>query len=85
MRISRLSTGQDLSACFSFSLDTDHFKRLASAHFRWPDGKVTPRGKLYSDDVQEHLGGMGAYAMADAFASALLPLLNDGKHREYHV
>lgn len=55
--------------------------RLAGAHFRWRDGSVTARGKIISDNVVDHLGGAGAFATAQDFASVLLLLINEGKHR----
>jgi len=64
----------------TFHLTPEQRQNLAGAHFRWPDGAVTARGKIYEDDVQAHLGGVGAYATADAFAQVLLPLANDGRH-----
>ncbi|KAF8573884.1 beta-lactamase/transpeptidase-like protein [Ramaria rubella] len=64
----------------TFRLTAEQRKYLAGSHFRWPDGKVTPRGKIYSDEVNADLGGMGAYATADAFGQVLLPLINEGRH-----
>lgn len=57
--------------------------RLAGAHWRWKDGSVTSRGKIFSDEVIDHVGGAGAYGTARDFASVLLLLINEGKHRTY--
>ena len=65
-----------------FELTPDMRNRLAGAHFRWPDGSVTVRGKILSDDVRNHVGGLGSYSTAQDFAQVLLILVNEGKHRE---
>lgn len=65
-----------------FELTPEMREHLAGAHFRWPDGSVTARGKIMSDDVAHHVGGMGAYSTADDFGQVLLILLNEGKHRK---
>jgi methyl acetate hydrolase len=65
-----------------YELTPEMRDNLASAHFKWPDGSVTVRGKIFSDDVSCHVGGAGAYCTADDYAQVLLILLNEGKHRE---
>jgi len=63
-----------------FELTPDMRNRLAGTHFRWPDGSVTVRGKILSDDVRNHVGGLGSYSTAQDFAQVLLVLINEGKH-----
>jgi methyl acetate hydrolase len=69
-------------ANYRFELTPEMRDRLAGAHFRWPDGSVTVRGKILSDDVKNHVGGLGAYSTAQDFAQVLLIMVNDGKHRK---
>ncbi|EIM90648.1 beta-lactamase/transpeptidase-like protein [Stereum hirsutum FP-91666 SS1] len=64
----------------NFELTEDQRSRFTGTHFRWPDGRVTVRGKLISDDVVDHVGGSGLYGRGDEYARALLPLVNDGVH-----
>ena len=64
-----------------FILTPENRAVLAAAHYRWPEGHVTQRGKLYMDDVKAHLGGTGLYGTARAAAEVLLILINEGKHR----
>ncbi|KZP21063.1 beta-lactamase/transpeptidase-like protein [Athelia psychrophila] len=65
----------------TFDITPEMKDRLVGAHFRWICGRVSPRGPIHDlDNVQNHLGGHGAYGTADALAQVLLPLINEGKH-----
>jgi hypothetical protein len=68
-----------------FEPTNDMRRRLMGSHFRWPDGteRITPRPPVYSDNVKEHLGGVGAYGTTKAFAQVALPLINGGVHRVF--
>jgi len=43
-----------------FELTPEMRDHLAGAHFRWPDGSVTVRGKILSDDVKTMLVAWGS-------------------------
>lgn len=83
LSISLFYTQRTSTADYPHSFDLTPLQRskLAGAHFRWSDGHITPRGKIMMDDVRDHLGGAGAFATARGFASVLLVLINEGRHR----
>jgi methyl acetate hydrolase len=68
---------------FTFSLNADQTARCVGQHARVSASLIVPRAPIYDHtNIQFESAGAGGFGTINAFAQALLPIINNGIHRK---